>query len=228
MDIVAIQNRLMDAGVFISISNLEDLIAKISKAKRDGNLVDVDGYYSPHAFIKHILGRSSNTWARITSKNRDIWKYCSNPSPAATAYKKFGNISAFGLLYLGAFCKYESEDNKSANRVINKTKVPQIYILRDKGNQALKVGFSFNLQERVLKITGIHPFVVTIAVFDVTNITTEKRLHRELDAYRFGFATEWYPDVAEVRDRINKFMVNNGFADELNQSLAADPYKTQG
>lgn len=95
-----------------------------------------------------------------------------------------------------------------------KTKKPQIYLLRDVGNHALKIGYSTDVYQRIAQHKTSHPFLSLIAIFPAIEQRTEKQLHLYLNWYRLPGTTEWYSDEPAVRDRINEYFLKLGLIEK--------------
>lgn len=88
---------------------------------------------------------------------------------------------------------------------------PHIYILRDAGNNALKIGYTLDLQQRLRAHSTSNPFLKLIVAFPVPGQYLETTLHKILRDFKIANTREWYQDSPELRDSLRAFFVTNGF-----------------
>jgi hypothetical protein len=84
---------------------------------------------------------------------------------------------------------------------------PHIYILKDVGNKALKIGFSIDCNKRFLNHSTANPFLKLIVVIPVENQAVERKLHKQMIAFRIPGTREWYSDSLFFRNILDVFFV---------------------
>jgi predicted GIY-YIG superfamily endonuclease len=73
-----------------------------------------------------------------------------------------------------------------------------IYILKDSGNNALKIGFTTDLGAREKQHRTSNPFLTFVSSFPNMTQKTEKIIHDTLHKYRIKNTKEWYKNSPEV------------------------------
>ena len=92
-------------------------------------------------------------------------------------------------IYLTVEC-FQKWSVMAKPRNLSKT-LGHIYVLEDKANKAVKIGFSTEVNKRV-KNHKSNPFLKEIGRYPVQNIKTEINLHKILLPYRVSGTMEWY------------------------------------
>lgn len=67
-----------------------------------------------------------------------------------------------------------------------------IYVFKDNGNNAFKIGFTVDLQKRQKQHLTSNPFLELVAVYENCDLDLEGKIHNALDKYRIKGTTEWY------------------------------------
>lgn len=86
-------------------------------------------------------------------------------------------------------------------------KKPHIYILKDIGNKALKIGYSLDCDRRFMTHNTANPFLKLIAIIPVKNQAVEQKLHKRMLSFRIPQTREWYVDTLFFRNLLDVFFV---------------------
>jgi hypothetical protein len=91
---------------------------------------------------------------------------------------------------------------------------PQIYILKDSGNNALKIGFSIDFDKRLAHHSTANPFLKLVAIVPVQCQKFEYKLHKLIARFRIPNTAEWYSDSEALRNLLNTLFVSEGLLSE--------------
>jgi hypothetical protein len=84
-----------------------------------------------------------------------------------------------------------------------------VYILRDPGNQALKVGYSSDMHGRFKSHTSSNPFLKPVKVFYMAQPSRcERDCHANLERYRVPNTKEWFYDDPFVIRRVAELAIS--------------------
>lgn len=219
MDIVTIHQRLINLDLFMTKAAIARVIDAVEIAVGSGDLQEKDGYYIAVQFFDVVLGKSRSSWLHLRQNQPQVLNYVKQmyfPLYRPTHTQGTNGITYFGLFVVAAMVGFGRVG------VHEKTSPPQIYVLRDAANKALKVGFSRDFAFRFKKLKLVYPFVRVVTVFPAKNISVERELHKFLDAHRLPETVEWYSDTIEVREKINRFMLDRGTIKTPDLALEAD------
>jgi hypothetical protein len=74
-----------------------------------------------------------------------------------------------------------------------------VYVLSDRPNNRLKIGYTANLPKRLQTHRTSNPGLEVFAVLEEGDRNAEKAIHRLMQGHRISGTTEWYRDSAIVR-----------------------------
>lgn len=103
----------------------------------------------------------------------------------------------------------------------NKKRVglPSIYVFKDIGNKAIKVGFSIDYDSRKKRHNTSNPFLKLVALLPVTAQSVEFELHKILTPYRLPDCVEWYADSYKLRYTLHRFFADEGVLTKPNWDI---------
>ena len=220
MDILAVHEQLTEAGFAFKFSEIETLLSELRQAIADGRVkstISASGetVYPLNQVFNFLLklDRPNNPtalWYKAVDLFPNLDSFKTTASYSKTTVYKGGqgvaSLSLTGIIILAAIVEHKEQN----------TTVPlssrRIYVLKDAKNQALKVGYSSDVEKRMAQHKCSNPFLVPIAFFPVNQRSTEVTLHRQLDAYRIPDTREWYIDSPQLRSAICDFFAKLGIA----------------
>jgi hypothetical protein len=85
-----------------------------------------------------------------------------------------------------------------------------VYILSDRPNNRLKIGYTANLTKRLQTHRTSNPGLEVVAVLEDGDRNAEKAIHRLMQGHRIGGTTEWYRDLAIVRRMLARVCLGQG------------------
>jgi hypothetical protein len=81
-----------------------------------------------------------------------------------------------------------------------------VYILSDRPNNRIKIGYTANVAKRLQTHRTSNPGLELIAVIEEGDRNAEKALHRLMGGHRCSGTTEWYRDSAIVRQVLGRVL----------------------
>lgn len=181
-------------GISIHTDTIDRLVTQINQAVSDGKIRKHNELYSIVDFLREVLEYKSGghrTWYRFPNKYKITHLVSSfefRRSDGISCGKDIPVTTVEGLLAIAGLLNYDRKHMITRKQATEGS----IYVLKDAGNDALKVGFTSNLKSRIKAHKTSHPFLELIYCFGVNSIAAESALHKALKAYRVKGSTEWY------------------------------------
>lgn len=195
MESLAYQSELGNFGISLHGRIIDALISEIENAIADGRIRSQDGKHSVFDFIREILKRKNerSTWAGLLKKDPIIASKCSIFQFEGAGQRETTVADINVLIEIASLLRYDRQKTASSKKVVG-----SIYVLKDAGNNALKVGFSTDVEKRIKNHKTSHPFLELVYTFPVLSICVEQSLHQLLRKHLIKGTVEWYrlsPDI---------------------------------
>lgn len=214
-DMDMIYRGLLAMDVFMTKEHIRLLDSTLKYAVDRGDINHRDGHYVATQIMTQVLGFNRGMWKVLKERHPSIMEFVK--TERLTGWGDRGGsapnvITRFGVFYLAALNNYKGAIEKGSHP-------PTLYIYRDPGNKALKVGVTVDLSGRRKNSTAANPFLILTATFEIADVELERRLQRYLQPHAIANCVGWYPDTAQVREKINRFMLDNDVIDKPHPSL---------
>jgi len=233
MDIITVQQQLVADGFRVSIADIESLTGHFKVAVAIGKIKQSTApdrnQYPLGQVVAFLLKQPKpynveGWWSKAIKACPKLAEFKSSASYSknVTQQKTCDGVASLpfiGVVYLSAVfsaerCESVATETIAANsQIMEKSfeidgRIPVIngyvYVLRDKGHQIIKLGFTSDPDARLSQHRSSNPFLIPIALFPVNSQLCETVAHDFLKPYRVIGTREWYYDVPEVLEAISK------------------------
>lgn len=236
MDIIAVQEQLSQDGFAVDIEAIQRILSGLMNAVLTGKVKEstapTTDKYPIGQVLRFILGdtetapNSTFYWAKAIASYPKLEKMMSKASyqRCGAPLKEGQGISSldiFGVVCLavalGAIKTEESPSHTSEPSIVDQDfeidpRIPiingSVYVLRNKTDRILKVGFATDSDTRLSQHRSSSPFLIPIASFPVHSQKCETEAHNLLKPYRVAGTREWYQDRPEVFALLSQLFFN--------------------
>lgn len=211
------QVALRRINVSLPLELVEELLDLMSQLKDTAKVRQTDdGRYSVLDFIGNVVEKSSarKVWQRVQVDYPEVTNSSHLVQFSGQRQRLTPVANTETLFLIFALLRCNKKGIKQQKPVSG-----YIYILKDAGNNALKVGFSADIKKRLAQHKSSHPFLELVHSFGVQSIATEQALHQSLKQYKIKGASEWYKNSPKVMPLILAFSSANSELEDLAKTI---------